>query len=951
MADEVASKEQAQDLYPEALRKREEGALARRRGMRDRTWPVDDVAGLALSGGGVRSATFSLGLLQSMASRTGLLGKLDFLSTVSGGGYTGAFLGRLFCSLGTENPAAAPGDIQREVEQKLENSESAPVAWLRKHARYLNPSRAGDTHFLAAVLLRNWLTTNAVIAVFLLMGCLASHALRFAFSGFLKAIGLGFVWHGPLGDLVAMSGPIWWSPWMVLPLAGSVLAVSLGISYWLVHSEDFSKLNPASASILGCLGVAAAGAYAGTHRGVEVGANLMAVALACSVFVVVPPVTLWRMARKATARKFNIADADDPEAVAAAGPSQTHLVIEMRRWASESLATTLVLCAGLGVLGAIDSFGQTAYAMLSTAEDGGWQLKVSMLPSLMVLLGWFLQQRVGANIARPSQAQAVPGLGLLASAGALVLALTLAVTLSAISHGITFVGCVPAFEAFDAAECRKLVFRPGAQALDRIGIELRSNPDYLRPGKDQARSLGWTLGAILLALALSYSMHGAWLFLNSSSLHYIYSARLARTYLGAANPKRWKPEAASVQDVEPGEDMPMADYRPYDYGGPIHLFNTTINETIDGRSQLTNRDRQGVGMAIGPAGLTVGRRNHALWENGGSKVRSVRETAKGFEVFPAGKSISPDSLPLSQWVGISGAAFSTGLGAQTSPGYAFLCGAFNVRMGCWWNSDVDRPEAYTRRAGLLSNMSWLLNGMFPIQMHMLDEWTARFHGVERPMWYLSDGGHFENMGGYELIRRRLTRIVLCDAEEDPDYSMEGMANLVRKARIDFGTNIEFMSAAELDDILHPQLRPSFGELQALRRGAWHLEPAESFEGPVRPRRGQRSVLEPSRRRFSLAHAALARVVYPEQPGPRRREGLLLYVKPTLVGQEPLDLLQYHQAHPAFPQEPTLDQFFDEAQWECYRKLGQHIGMKLFEPIDGAGTGPRTWTPYAWLSGS
>ncbi|HET6789201.1 MAG TPA: hypothetical protein VFH49_14640, partial [Aquabacterium sp.] len=63
---------------------------------------------------------------------------------------------------------------------------------------------------------------------------------------------------------------------------------------------------------------------------------------------------------------------------------------------------------------------------------------------------------------------------------------------------------------------------------------------------------------------------------------------------------------------------------------------------------------------------------------------------------------------------------------------------------------------------------------------------------------------------------------------------------------------------------------------------------------------------------------------------------ILFVKPTLMGDEPHDLLEYARAHPAFPQEPTVDQFFDEAQWESYRQLGLRIGEQLF-PADPQST--------------
>ena len=96
---------------------------------------------------------------------------------------------------------------------------------------------------------------------------------------------------------------------------------------------------------------------------------------------------------------------------------------------------------------------------------------------------------------------------------------------------------------------------------------------------------------------------------------------------------------------------------------------------------------------------------------------------------------------------------------------------------------------------------------------------------------------------------------------------------------------------------------------------------------------------PDQRRMSLAHASLAKITYRGSD----QESWLLYIKPTLTGDEPTDILQYHGQHNNFPHEPTIDQFFDEAQWESYRRLGQHIGDELFEPNEGAPS-DSDWTP-------
>jgi hypothetical protein len=189
------------------------------------------------------------------------------------------------------------------------------------------------------------------------------------------------------------------------------------------------------------------------------------------------------------------------------------------------------------------------------------------------------------------------------------------------------------------------------------------------------------------------------------------------------------------------------------------------------------------------------------------------------------------------------------------------------------------------------------------------------------------------MGGYELIRRRLPMIVIVDAEADPDYTFEGLANLIRKARLDFGAEIRFLREDKLTDRLHPGVRDYFGTLEQLRRGTWVKEPVEDPNAPKpatgTSRRERLSINPVDEESFSLAHAALAEVSYTVPDG----KGILLYIKPTLMGDEPADVHRYHTEHPSFPHETTAQQFFDEAQWESYRRLGEHIADKIFRDRD------------------
>jgi len=213
--------------------------------------------------------------------------------------------------------------------------------------------------------------------------------------------------------------------------------------------------------------------------------------------------------------------------------------------------------------------------------------------------------------------------------------------------------------------------------------------------------------------------------------------------------------------------------------------------------------------------------------------------------------------------------------------------------------------------------------------------VARFHPLVYP----------QLLATKEVTSRHtvgIPKIIIFDGEQDAEYCYEGLADLVHKARTDFATEIEFLTEAELKQKVDKSLISYFGTLEQLRRGKWSEEPVEERVG-ADPNRKRRS-LEVDLVRFSLAHAALARIKYPLDQSGAEVQGTLLYIKATLTGDEPADVLHYHKLHPNFPHEPTSDQFFDEAQWESYRKLGEHIGDKLFAKKD---TAP-LWSPYSWI---
>lgn len=222
---------------------------------------------------------------------------------------------------------------------------------------------------------------------------------------------------------------------------------------------------------------------------------------------------------------------------------------------------------------------------------------------------------------------------------------------------------------------------------------------------------------------------------------------------------------------------------------------------------------------------------------------------------------------------VSGAAFSSHMGLASMPTLSALLTFLNVRLGFWIRNPKERSRFET-----------------PGLSHLLREMTGVGMSEKEPWLNLSDGGHIENMAVYELLRRRCKFIISIDGEADPECSFHGHLTLVRHAQIDLGIRID----STLED-----LRPN---------------PAS---------------------KFSKTHYMFCRIKYPGEDGKPGPVGLLLYIKLSVTGNEAELIKRYRVLHPDFPHESTLDQFFDEEQFEAYRQLGAHVMESLFsKPLVG-----------------
>ncbi len=338
------------------------------------------------------------------------------------------------------------------------------------------------------------------------------------------------------------------------------------------------------------------------------------------------------------------------------------------------------------------------------------------------------------------------------------------------------------------------------------------------------------------------------------SMHSFYRNRLARAYLGASNPDAQRSSIKNRQtDVRSKDDIQLRELSPDGGERPIHLVCCAANDI--GGDHLENLSRGSRSAVLSRFGFAIGNHCHT-WK------KEERE----------GKL----SLGLAAAITASAAAFNSNMGSlsmQLGAGVTFLCTALNLRLGLWLPyplTDIDgAPRFFPGLLYLEEMFGMTYSGLYPPGADGKRKPVAKYV-------HLSDGGHFENLALYELVRRHCRYIIVSDCGADPQVAFDDFGNAVRRIREDFGV--------EIDIDLSP--------------------------------------LKPNPARLSKQHVAVGIITY-DPRGDRKDTAVLLYFKPTLTGDEPSDIAQYRTRNQDFPHESTGDQFYDEAQWESYRRLGEH----------------------------
>jgi hypothetical protein len=829
------------------------------------------LVGLALSGGGIRSATFNLGVLQGL-QEFDLLRQIDYLSTVSGGGFIGSWL-------------VANAKRTRHWLGKATCWDES-IAHLRSYSKYLAPITgifSADTWSMVTAWGRNTVFVQVTAFTWLLA---VFAALVAAYKGFSELTRH----YGPLFKFDPKAR--WWSisvenlSWLAIVVAalGSLTTVCLAYNFkgdrvetgkhssngkwvrrlavvpcWIAAILITLKLwNEAVGAYCMCLfdgymhillnlvlvnrllflGDAVALAILawftfaqrrGTSRRVAVlsaiGVALLSIlSLDLALAAIVDLFATW-------AGPYH--SAYQP-AVFVFGPSLVLLAFSLSvlmligltgRWTIEAQREWWTRFGAW-----IAMYGAVTMLLGSAALFGPWLIvhfpnpqKVNGLIPTTAITGWIGTVIAGLFAGKSSKTSGSdandksPSLERLANVGGVLFLIGMMLLAAMALEGfLTYYAGLPLFE-------RDLSYE-----------KVVSNGD-----------INWVvLGGTLAVLAACCGLF-SWCFeINVFGLNQFYRNRLVRCYLGAT---RWipglrKPHSFTKFDFK--DDLPLRDLKGRDqagnlFPGPFPILNCTLN--LAGSSDLALNTRHSASFSLTPLYCGCDR----------PKVGYAPT-----EKFAGG-------VMLGQAVSISGAAASPNMGYNTSPLVAFLMTMFNVRLG-WWFPNPSRRR--WKKSGLPQSFFYLTREL----MGAADE--NRLHVN------VSDGGHFENLGVYELIRRRCEVIIACDSECDESLQFGGLGNLLRICETDFGAIIDL-------------------DVKSIR---------EQKDGQ------------------SLSHCAVGRIKYDNGS-----TGYLIYLKASVTGDEEVGIRQYRASHPSFPHETTADQFFTEDQFESYRKLGLHIARKLF----------------------
>jgi hypothetical protein len=813
------------------------------------------LSALCISGGGIRSATFGLGILQGLAE-FGLLDQFDYLSTVSGGGYIGSWLTAWATRRGGLKqivPELAGKTTPREGDPD-------PIQHLRNYNNYLTP-RLGfseDIWTMLATIVRNIFLNSLVLIPLLMLFLMAPRILLvIAQWGYqVQTLPAASAWAHRLPDILSITSSLLYAYAMfnlcyylpgvggrnhnrsdylkrfLAPIVGSTLlycAFDAKISAHNEHPYALVLLNIVVNALIWLAYVLTS--FLKTER--KRARRPMPVAGALALLGLWGGFSEWLISNrilKPDHTSLQTYVAFEPPILLAssfvalalfAGLSSGDLEDSDREWLSRA-------CAGLLMFGIV-WLGISFLVLMAPQWILKWKpWQGSALATAGAISGW-IATRLGTDASGRMKSLAL-------KAAPTVFIVALAIGLSA---GAEIIICKLSGPRTPIGCCASFLSQPDQPSV--------------------AVSVAVIALTVLLAL-LSFLM-ARFININTFSLNAMYRDRLVRAYLGASNedrlndvkPKRWVEKGLNhFTGFAESDNLPMHKL----IKRPFHVLNLTLNMTHGG--PLAWQQRKARSFTVSP--LHCGNSDMGY------------QPSKDY----AGE------ITLGTAMSISGAAVSPSMGERSSTQFGFIMTLLNSRLGAW----LGNP-------GPAGAKTWKLKGPDSAAASLLRE-AFGLTDCDSPYVYLSDGGHFDNLGLYEMILRRCRTIVVIDSGQDSEFSFEDLGNALRKIRIDHQVSIEFDEDA----------------FRALRE---------------------------KKSRF-----ALATIKYPESTP--AQDGQLIYIKPLLMGNEPPDVISYANAHSTFPHESTADQWYDESQTESYRMLGRFTIHSIFHSAEHTGKSDAPGSP-------
>ncbi|MBL4940833.1 MAG: patatin-like phospholipase family protein [Colwellia sp.] len=346
----------------------------------------------------------------------------------------------------------------------------------------------------------------------------------------------------------------------------------------------------------------------------------------------------------------------------------------------------------------------------------------------------------------------------------------------------------------------------------------------------------WLFLSVILALKCK---------INLVSMHGYYRNRLRDAFMPYKIPDNDHCQSLDIASWQAAQHCQLSKLVPTDM--PYQLINCNIE--LWGSNQTKYRNRGCDSFTLSPLYC-------------GSASTGYHNT----------KDYMHGSMDLATACAISGAAVATNTRLARSKALNFLMAILNLRLGCWLNNpNATPPKRPIFNKPIFNKPLWYI--------YMFRDMFGRGLSETHHYVHLSDGGHFENLGIYELVRRQCKLIFAFDAGADPQYLFKDLGRVTELVRVDFGAKLTI------------DVQPLVPDANKYSSTAW-------VKGEITYSDGSKAVL--------------------------------IYIKPCLLNGLSEDIYAYQRQNKSFPHQSTTDQFFDESQFEAYRELGFQISHRLLK---------------------